>query len=124
MKDIGPKLRGYFKTKGYTNLSFPKWDTIEKLFNLLWENSTYSITIDYSYLERSLTILDVKGYRGKDGLSLETFFLANNDWNRIITIWSFVCGFVRDNPALEEKGSGRILVKLSKTHSIDCTLIA
>lgn len=124
MKDIGPKLRVNLKTKGYTNLSFPKWDTIEKLFDLLWKNSTYSITIDYSYLERSLTILDVKGYRGKDGLSLETFFLANNDWNRIITIWSFVCGFVRDNPALEEKGSGRILVKLSKTHSIDCTLIA
>jgi hypothetical protein len=60
MKDIGPKLRVYFKTKGYTDLSFYKWDTIEKLFNLLWENSTYSITIDYSYIcSNPLVLYDI-----------------------------------------------------------------
>lgn len=124
MKHIGPRLRVYFKTRGYTYLSFFKWDSIEKLFKLLWDNSTYSITVDYSYLEESLRILNMKGYRGKDGTSLETYFLANNDWNSIVPLWEFVNGFIYDNPILKEKGSGRILVKLSKTNSIDCTLIA
>ena len=124
MKHIGPRLRVYFKTRGYTHLSFLKWSTIEKLFKLLWDNSTYSVTVDYSYLEESLNILNMKGYRGKDGLSLETYFLANNDWNSIVPLWEFINGFIYDNPILKEKGSGRILVKLSKTNSIDCTLIA
>ena len=124
MKNIGPRLKVYLKTKGYTHLPFFKWDTIEKLFGLLWENSTYSITVDYCYLEESLKVLNVKGYRGRDGLSLETFFLLNNNWDSIHPIRYFIHEFIYNNSALQEKGSGRILVKLSKTGPIYCTLIA
>ena len=110
--------------KGYEELPLSSWINIEKFFDLLWANFTYSITIDYCYLEGSLKILNVKGYRGRDGLSLETMFLSHNHWNSIIPIWTFVNGFLLDNKVLQQKEAGRILVKLSKKDSINCTLIA
>lgn len=122
--DSSPKLRLYSNIKGYYYLPFEEWNTIEKIFSLLWKNAVYSITIDYCHLEESTKILDVKGWMGKDGQSLERFFLANNDWSRILPIWEFVSEFLWKNSILKEKGAGRILVKLSKNGPIDCTLIA
>jgi hypothetical protein len=122
--DSSPKLKLYSNTKGYYYLPFEEWSTIEKIFSLFWKNAAYSMTIDYCHLDESTKILDVKAWMGKDGQSLERFFLGDNDWNRILPIWEFISSFLWENPILKEKGAGRILVKLSKTYPIDCTLIA